>query len=116
MIGPTRRFFQDNISSGGKTMSTAKTLILLPLLTLASLGLSFAAEELPTTSLTIQAEIPRSGDFMGFGFESLWMVTRPQSPAYGGGSLVRVNAADNSVTEIELNSFGKYRAMGIGEG
>ena len=46
-------------------MSTAKTLILVPLLILASLDLSFAADELPTTSLTIQAEIPRAGDFMG---------------------------------------------------
>jgi virginiamycin B lyase len=96
-------------------MSTVRTLILLPLLTLASLDLSFAAEELPTTSLTIQAEIPRAGDFMGFGFESLWMMIRP--PAFGSGSLVRVNPADNSVTEIELNNYyGKYRAMGIGEG
>ena len=46
IIGPTGVGFQDNISSERKTMSTAKTLILLPLLTLASLDLSFAAEDL----------------------------------------------------------------------
>ena len=97
-------------------MSIVKTLILLSLLTLVSPGLSLAAEELPATSLTVQAEIPRGGDFMGFGFDSLWMMTRPADPALGGGPLVRVNAADNSITEIELNSYGTYRAMGIGEG
>ncbi|ANY84145.1 hypothetical protein BB934_38520 (plasmid) [Microvirga ossetica] len=97
-------------------MSTVKTLILLPLLILVSLDLSFAAEELPTTNLTIQAEVPRAGDFMGFGFDSLWMMARPADPTLGGGPLVRVNVADNSVTDIQLNSYGKYRAMGIGEG
>jgi virginiamycin B lyase len=97
-------------------MSTVKALILLSVLTLVSSNLGFAAEELPAGSLTVHAQIPRGGDFMGFGFDSLWMMSRPSDPALGGGPLVRVNATDNSVTDIDLGSYGKYRAMGIGEG
>jgi virginiamycin B lyase len=41
---------------------------------------------------------------MGFGFDSLWMMNQPSDPALGGGPLVRVNAADNSVTDIPLGS------------
>jgi virginiamycin B lyase len=69
----------------------------------------FAAEELPAEKLVVQAKIPRGGDFMGFGFDSLWMMS--------GRRLVRANAADNSVVDIELeDTIGKYRGVAVGEG
>ena len=59
-------------------------------------SLELGAEELPATGLTIQAEIPRAGDFMGFGFESFWMMARPaiQLSAAGlwSGSMLRITA------------------------
>lgn len=54
---------------------------------------------------------------MGFGFDSLWMMS--------DGRLVRVNATDNSVTDIEipvsetgaaLTENDKYRGIAVGEG
>jgi len=72
-------------------------------------GLSSAAEEVPADKLVIQAKIPKGGDFMGFGFDSLWIVS--------GLKLVRVSAADNSAAEIELpGTIGKYRGIAVGEG
>ena len=94
----------------------ARTLILLSLPILGSPSLGLAAEELPATSLIMQTEIPRGGDFMGFGFGSLWMMARSADPALSGGPLVRVDAADNSILAIELGSYGRYRAMAVGEG
>jgi virginiamycin B lyase len=67
----------------------------------------FAAEELSTDTLIVQ-EIPRSGDFMAFGFDSLWMMQT--------GKLLRVNPADNSVLEINVaGSTGSNRGVAIGE-
>ena len=51
-----------------------------------------AAEELSSDKLEVQAKIPRPGDFMAFGFGSLWMMS--------GAKMLRVNPTDNSVTEI----------------
>ena len=65
----------------------------------------------------IQATIPRAGYAMAFGFGSLWMMSE--------GRLVRVNAKDNSVIDIEipkgeggamLSDADKYRGIAIGEG
>lgn len=59
--------------------------------------------------IIVQAEIPKGGDFMGFGFDSLWMMSI--------GSLIRVNPGDNSFIEIGIEeSYGRYRGIGIGEG
>jgi streptogramin lyase len=94
-------------------MCAVKSLILLVVLAVALPELSRAAEEVPATALVIQAEIPQGGHgFLGFGFDSLWTVTRARQRV----QLIRINAADNSVVEIELNSYGSHRAMGIGEG
>lgn len=87
-------------------MRLIKSLILLPILVLTPAS-SFAAEELPADMLVVQAEIPRSGDFIGFGFNSLWMMS--------GRLLVRVNAADNSVIEIDVGGRGGSQAPGIGD-
>jgi virginiamycin B lyase len=80
---------------------------LLPLICMVP-AWCLAADEIPADKLVVQAEIPRSGDFMGFGFDSLWMMS--------GRRLVRVNAADNSFIDIEVNSRGQHRPPVIGEG
>jgi streptogramin lyase len=61
-------------------------------------------------SLVVQAEIPKSGDFMAFGFDSLWMIS--------GRRLLRVDPKDNSFVEIALKSSigGRVRGICIGEG
>ena len=62
-----------------------------------------AAEAEEWQEMVVQAEIrntgdvgggSRSGDFLGFGFGSLWMMS--------GTSLVRVDPDDNSFIEIEI--------------
>lgn len=56
----------------------------------------------------IEAEIPRGGDFVGFGFDALWMMS--------GSKLVRVNPADNSLTITPVEgASGSYRGVAIGE-
>ena len=100
---------------------------------------SFAAEKLPRDGLVIQAEIPRSGDFLDFGAKSFAaeelpadkLVIQAKIPRKGKGflgfgfdslwmmngkRLTRVNPADNSVIDIDVHGGGKYRAMAIGEG
>jgi virginiamycin B lyase len=73
-----------------------------------------SAAQSPET-LEITAQIARSGYGMGYGFDSLWMVSE--------GNLVRVNPKDNSVLDIDLRSpenslldIDKYRGLAIGEG
>jgi hypothetical protein len=70
---------------------------------------AIAAEELPIEKLEVQAKIPQSGDFMAFGFDSLWMMS--------DGDMIRVNPTDNSVSEIKVpGAVGRYRGIAIGEG
>jgi streptogramin lyase len=58
--------------------------------------------------IIVQATIAKGGDFMGFGFGSLWMMSAK--------SLIRVNPADNSFTEIRIKGAGgRYRGIGVGE-
>jgi streptogramin lyase len=69
-----------------------------------------APPESSFSSLSVQAEIPRSGHLMGFGFNSLWMES-------SGDHLVRVDATNNGVTDIHIKgATGAYRSVGIGEG
>jgi len=70
---------------------------------------AMAAEELSSDKLEVQAKIPRSGDFMAFGFGSLWMMS--------GSSMLRVDPKDNGVTEIKVpGAIGTYRGIAVGEG
>jgi DNA-binding beta-propeller fold protein YncE len=81
------------------------------LLTIAALTSATPAktQEGERKPVTIEATIPRAGDFMSFGFDSLWMIN--------GERLVRVNSADNSVIDIEVNGLtGQSRGIAIGEG
>jgi hypothetical protein len=58
--------------------------------------------------VSIEAKIEREGDFLGFGFDSLWMMS--------GRKLVRINPADNSVIDIPIEgAVGRYAAMAIGD-
>jgi virginiamycin B lyase len=70
---------------------------------------AMAGEELSIDKLEVQAKIPVGGDFMAFGFDSLWMMS--------GARMMRVNPADNSVTEIKVDgALGSYRGIAVGEG
>src|SRR4051812_25081489 len=71
---------------------------------------AIAAEELSVKKLEVQAKIPHGGDFMAFGFDSLWMMDGPES-------MVRVNPRDNSVTKIKVaGAIGSFRGIALGEG
>src|SRR5215213_278996 len=68
-----------------------------------------SALESSIETLTIEEKIPRKGDFLGFGFGSLWMM--------GETGLVRVDPADNSVIDIAIpETSGQVRGVGVGEG
>jgi virginiamycin B lyase len=74
----------------------------------SALGLNPAAAAVEFAGeVTIEATIPRAGDFLGFGFDSLWMMN--------GTKLLRINPSDNSVTEIPIGgAVGRYRGIAIG--
>ena len=85
----------------------ATSLAVLSIVTLASVAP--ARTEEPAREVSIQAKIPRRGDFMGFGFDSLWMMS--------GFRLARINPSDNSVIDIPIEgAIGVYRGIAIGEG
>ena len=72
-------------------------------------AMAVEVEELPIDKLEVQATISHGGDFMAFGFDSLWMMS--------GATMIRVNPADNSVTEIKVDgALGTYRGIAVGEG
>jgi streptogramin lyase len=66
--------------------------------------------------LRVEATIPRGGFSMAFGFDALWMMS--------DGRLVRVDPADNAVTDIDLPAgnglmaagIDQYRDLAVGEG
>ena len=81
---------------------------------LAATALSFLtvqarAQDSHRGAVVIEAEIPRAGDFLAFGFDAVWMLH--------GDRLVRVNATDNSIVDIEIEGLtGQNRGLAIGEG
>jgi virginiamycin B lyase len=86
---------------------------------LSTLGESWATDTLSQspTELAIQAKIPRGGFDLGFGFDSLWMMS--------DGRLSRVDVLDSTVTDIEipgaeaaagLPDITRYRGIAVGEG
>jgi len=95
--------------------------IILPLIALLAVAASPIADREARAAeppdLTVEATISRSGYSMAFGFDSLWMMSN--------GRLARINAADNSVIDINipegesgagLADADKYRGIAIGEG
>ena len=59
--------------------------------------------------LEISASIPRSGDFLAFGFGSVWMMS--------GSRLARIDPVDNSVVDTIIDgTSGKFRAYQLSEG
>jgi virginiamycin B lyase len=90
----------------------AAVLALLPLWPAADTEMRQGPGELAVT-----ATIPRGGFSMEVGFDALWMMS--------DGRLVRVDTADNSVTDIELPGgdgpslvagMDQYRDLAVGEG
>jgi streptogramin lyase len=82
------------------------------LLALASVSPTVGAEE-TTREARVEATIPQSGNVMGVGFDSLWMINLSTN------KLVRINPGDNSVTEIPIGgAVGPFAGAGlaVGEG
>jgi virginiamycin B lyase len=68
-----------------------------------------AARERSVDELTVIAEIARSGDFMAYGFDALWMMA--------GSTIVRVDGTTNAVGDIPVpDTTGRVRGLAIGEG
>lgn len=75
------------------------------------------ADGVQATELAIEATIPREAATMAYGFGALWTMS--------DGKVLRLDPADNSVTEIEvpgaegallLSQLDRYRGLAIGEG
>lgn len=82
------------------------SLVVLSIATLTSVAP--AETEEAAREVSIQATIPLSGDFLAFGFDSLWMMS--------GQRLARISAADNSVLDIAIEGATSNRGIAIGEG
>jgi DNA-binding beta-propeller fold protein YncE len=68
-----------------------------------------AADPQTIKEISITAKIKRGGDFMAFGFDSLWIMS--------GLRLARISPADNSFIDIDLDgTIGRYRGIQVGEG
>jgi virginiamycin B lyase len=69
----------------------------------ASLGVK------PVDTLEVEAEVPRRGDFIAWGFGALWMMTGP--------TLVRVDAGTGIVKDFKIPpATGVVRGLAAGEG
>jgi virginiamycin B lyase len=82
------------------------------LLALASVTATAGAEE-TTREARVEATISQSGNVMGVGFDSLWMMSLTTN------KLVRINPGDNSATEIPIRGVVgpfAYMGMAVGEG
>ena len=68
-----------------------------------------AVRERSIDELSVIAEIARSGDFMAYGFDALWMMA--------GSTIVRVDGTTNAVGDIPVpDTTGRVRGLAIGEG
>jgi streptogramin lyase len=81
--------------------------VMRPFFALLALACLTAAAE-TTPEARIEAVIPRYGVHMGGGFDSLW--------AMNGNKLVRINLADNSITEIPIEGAGDNYGLVAGVG
>jgi streptogramin lyase len=82
------------------------------LLALVSVANTAGAEEI-VGDARIEATIPQTGNVMGVGFDSVWMMSLETK------KLLRINPSDNSVTEIPiLGTVGPFANAGLalGEG
>jgi virginiamycin B lyase len=71
---------------------------------------AIAAEQLPIDKLEVQAKISPGGDFMAFGFDSLWMMS--------GATMIRVdpaNITNNVVKKLEVDFYDSEGSIGVGE-
>lgn len=83
--------------------------LLMTLLAALAASTPQATAQNSASEFDIQAQIPRRGDFIAFGFDAVWMMHNH--------TLVRVDVSDNSVVDIEIpGARGPYRGMAVGEG
>jgi streptogramin lyase len=86
-----------------------KTAICAAMLSIAALTQTTQNVKAETTGeITIVATIPKGGDFMDFGFDSLWMMS--------GRKLVRINPADNTFIATPIKgALGSYPGILAGK-
>jgi virginiamycin B lyase len=93
----------------GKELPMARTLTVL-IVMLAAIAVPVNAEEDVLDELIMEADFARygNGQFFGFGFDALWMMSGPK--------LVRINASDNFVSETLIKgATGQIRRVAFGE-
>ena len=93
-------------------MAFHRAMSVVMLLALVSVPNTAGAEEV-TRDARIEATIPQSGNVMGVGFDSVWMMNLTTN------KLIRIHPDDNSVTEIPiLGTVGPFANAGLalGEG
>jgi virginiamycin B lyase len=75
----------------------------------AARGQQASIAEISLDALRVQAEVPKPGSNLAFGFDSLWVVH--------GTAVTRVLAADNSFIDIPIEgATGRVRDLAVGEG
>jgi len=92
-------------------MAFLKTMSVVMLLALVSVADTAEAEE-ATRDARIERTISQSGNVMGVGFDSVWMMSLETK------KLIRINPGDNSVTEILIAGVGGVfsgAGMAVGE-
>ncbi len=90
-------------------MAFHRAVSVVMLLALVSAPNTAGAEEVPRDA-RIEATIPQSGNVMGVGFDSAWMMNLATN------KLIRIHPDDNSVTEIPiLGTVGPF-VCGFGSG
>jgi streptogramin lyase len=96
-----------------RVATAALAVSLLALVSLSVRAAEPSALESSVETLTVEEKIPREGDFLAFGFGSVWMMSDARLVRV---DLVRVDPADNSVVDIEVpESSGLVRGIGVGE-
>jgi virginiamycin B lyase len=94
-------------------MAFHRAMPIVMLLALVSVTTTTIRAEETTREARVEAVIPQSGNVMGVGFGSLWMMSLATN------KLVRINPDDSSVTEIAIaGAVGPfpYTGMAVGEG
>jgi DNA-binding beta-propeller fold protein YncE len=88
------------------TLKTATCAVILAIVAVLQSAQCVRAEA--TGEISIVATIPRGGDFIDFGFDSLWMMS--------GRKLVRINPADNTFIATPIKgALGSYPGILAGK-
>src|ERR1700735_1107612 len=94
-------------------MAFHRAMPIVMLLALVSVTTTTIRAEETTREARVEATIPQSGNVMGVGFGSLWMMSLTTN------KVIRIDLGDNSVKEIPITgAVGPfyYAGLAVGEG